>query len=464
VDALSAFGVTTQRTIDAALLERRDLLSSSASTAGAEQITITAASASLADVQDAVDDAVDGDVIGIPNGSATWTGGIVTTKQIRIRAVNITPTPAGMAGTGATTRNVVISNDTPADSGTALFDMTSGDDYHVGIGGIQFNETSPNSEAPGPHVRFHGSGTKVPLIYECMFSVKDRISGQGTGSESGSAIVMTGNGGVMWNCVISGYGWNTNPGNVGPFNGCIALKKPLNDPPAPVWTDAHTIGTADTNGLINFYMEDCDCLIVAACPDVDEHQRAVIRYCSYQGSGIVTHGFTSGWGGRHVEVYNCEFLQVDTDVALGQGGLDPNFGRNAPLWIWCRAGTYVITDNFVDGSDIGYGSRGALSCSDNVDPPGAYPVPRQMGCGHTGGAGGDTFPPYYIDPIYIWDQTGGSGARYSVDVADIPDWTDHVQANRDYFTADGSHPNGQARPSYTKFTYPHPARAVVEGA
>jgi hypothetical protein len=80
-----------------------------------------------------------------------------------------------------------------------------------------------------------------------------------------------------------------------------------------------------------------------------------------------------------------------------------------------------------------------------------------MGCGHTGGAGGDTFPPYFIDPIYIWDQTGGSGVRYSVDVADSPDWTDHVQANRDYFTE-------QARPGYTKFTYPHPARAVVEGA
>lgn len=44
-----------------------------------------AASASYDDVQAAVNAAADGDVILIPNGSATWTNGIKTNKQIIIR-------------------------------------------------------------------------------------------------------------------------------------------------------------------------------------------------------------------------------------------------------------------------------------------------------------------------------------------------------------------------------------------
>src|SRR4029077_18976922 len=66
---------------------------------------IMASSASRDAVQAAVNAAVDGDTVLIPNGSATWTSGIKTTRQIIIRAQNYTPTARP---TTSTTRNVVI--------------------------------------------------------------------------------------------------------------------------------------------------------------------------------------------------------------------------------------------------------------------------------------------------------------------------------------------------------------------
>ena len=119
---------------------------------------IVAASASLAHVQAAVNAAQDGDTVLIPNGTATWTGGISTSKQIRIRAQNITRRrPAGTAGAGATSRNVTITNNS---SGSPLFPVhDAATTYHVGVAGIRFNERRRRRlapvlpAAPGPRCR-----------------------------------------------------------------------------------------------------------------------------------------------------------------------------------------------------------------------------------------------------------------------------------------------------------------------
>ena len=61
------------------------------------------------------------------------------------------------------------------------------------------------------------------------------------------------------------------------------------------------------------------------------------------------------------------------------------------------------------------------------------------------------------DPIYVWNHTGVNA--YDVGLSNqIPAWGSVVKPNRDYFMNTG------AKPGYTKFTYPHPLRAVVEGA
>ena len=86
---------------------------------------IVAASPALSAVQAAVDAASNGDHVLIPNGSATWTSGITTTKQIIIRAQNYTPTPAGTAGAHYDPAMSPLGT-APHEIGHALFEFQSG--------------------------------------------------------------------------------------------------------------------------------------------------------------------------------------------------------------------------------------------------------------------------------------------------------------------------------------------------
>jgi hypothetical protein len=80
-----------------------------------------------------------------------------------------------------------------------------------------------------------------------------------------------------------------------------------------------------------------------------------------------------------------------------------------------------------------------------------YPAPRQVGWGHNG-------TDYVSEPVYIWNNTGDE----SVIVQDDPAGSecgpyhdlaaDYIRPGRDYFV-------GSPKPGYSKFRYPHPARA-----
>ena len=148
---------------------------------------IVAASPALSAVQAAVDAASNGDHVLIPNGSATWNGGITTTKQIQIRAQNYTPLAPTGVGSGTQTKNVSIRNAAPRDR--PLFEFQTGNSFHVGVAGIAFLEDG-TGENPnrGPHVRFTGTGTKVPLVHDCFFQVRQRTGTGATGTGSGPAV------------------------------------------------------------------------------------------------------------------------------------------------------------------------------------------------------------------------------------------------------------------------------------
>jgi hypothetical protein len=374
-----------------------------------------AASASRDHVQAAVNAASDGDEVHIPNGSATWSSGISTTKQIIIRAQNYTPTPGGMVGTAATTRNVTITNA----SSTALFAFTSGNSYHVGIGGMAFVEQS--TPADGAVVTFAGSGTKVPLIFDCAFEVGIR-----NWPKSG-IIEFRGRGGVMWNCSVRGVFTDLNAAG----EGSILIKWPDG---IRNWTTAHTMGTADTSGDVNVYFEDSTFYRVGQCPDIDDHGRFVARHCIFDTAWGLTHGFTSTWGGRHFEYYDNHFKNTLTNANMA--------GR----YFWARAGTGVFTGNQVDNmaNPSEYGSADQLNIGDNTSPS-SYPQHRQPGGGHSGSG-------YTVDPIYVWSQTGARGYNWSVQ----SEWTSMVQSNRDIYV------NSGAKPDYAKYTYPHPLRDAIE--
>jgi hypothetical protein len=370
-----------------------------------------AASPALADVQAAVNAAADGDRVLIPNGSATWTGSINTSKQIIIRALNYTPTPGGTA-----TRNVTITNSASG----PLFQFTSGNSFHCGIGGIRINEGSGGNN----HIRLNGSGSKVPFIFDCYLQVKSRFGNE----PDAAAIAWLSQGGVMWNCRLDGVGGGIG-GQCCPEGASVLINNPR------AWTTPSTMGTLDTGGTVNVYIEDSTWKDFGQSPDIDDRGRVVVRQCVLDGVSGLTHGFTSTWGGRHFEYYNNNIISTTSNRNLG--------GRA----FWLRAGTGLWTDNMCDVPSQGYGNPALLNIGDTTGASGSYLIPRQPGCGHNGSN-------FVSDPIYIWNQTGSDAYTWSISQSA---WSSYVREGRDIFV------NAGAKPGYSKFTYPHPLRAAVEG-
>lgn len=378
-----------------------------------------AASASLTDVQAAVDSASTGDTITIPNGTATWTGGLtgLDSKRVIIRALNYTEDSAGVLETtwsSLTNRNVKIT----ANSSSTLMPFTTGNDYYCGVIGIEFIDQSSPSQ--GGFVSFAGSGTKVGVIGDCAFTCAIR------NSPTEQIVQFRARGGLVWNTHVRGIFTDLNL--VGEASILIKWPDGIRD-----WTTAATMGTDDTDGNINVYFEDSTFYRLGQCPDIDDHGRFVARYCLFDTAWGLTHGFTSTWGGRHYEYYNNRFTNT-LDLA-----------NMAGRYFWNRAGTGVFTDNAV-ANMITPSEYGAVDQSDHGDntSPSSYPMNRQPGGGHNGSA-------YIVDPIYIWNQTGNRAYNWGVDAA----WSSMVVEDRDIFVNNG------ARPSYTKYTYPHPIRAAV---
>jgi hypothetical protein len=374
-------------------------------------------SPSLADVTAAVDSANDGDTVLIPNGYASWNDGISTTKQIIIRAQTYTPTKYGSAN-----RNVVITNN----SSNPLLHLKSGESFHVGVGGIRFNEGSGS----GNHIRYTGSGSKVPLLFDCALQCKQR-----NGSATDVAIItVLSAGGVMWNCYVTGEGFPGGAGGSGPDGASIYVRSTHR-----AWTTADTMGDRDISGDINMYIEDSTMFNVGQCPDIEDRARVVIRSGYYDGSWGLTHGFTGVWGGRHWEIYDMQFDVTDPDRAI------------ASRYFWCRAGTGIFTDcvvnNHVNPSE--WGASKLLQIGDNTAPVGEYPIDRQPGGGHDGVT-------YIVDPIYIWGNSGSRAYSYNYNTTS-GNWDDFVLLDRDIFV------NSSAKPAYVKFLYPHPFRSAIEG-
>lgn len=368
--------------------------------------TRTAADASQTEVAACVTAASDGDTILIPNGSSTWTTGISTTKQIIIRAQNYTPTSGG-----ATSRNVTITNN----SSTILFQMQSGNSFHVGLVGIRINEGTSVLN----HIRFTGSGTKPPLVADMYIEINNRFGNE----PDAGAIAWLALGGVMWNTRMIGVGGGIG-GQCCPEGASFLINSPRS------WTTASTMGSADTGGNVNVYVEDSTWKDFGQSPDLDDNARFVMRYSTLDGVSGLTHGFTSAFGGRHFEYYNNTFTSTTNNRNIA--------GR----YFWARAGHGIFADNVCNNQNQGYGTPTLLDTI--VEGGGTYPKDRQVGWGHNGTA-------YGIDPIYIQNQTGGCAYSWGTSSGTF------IQADREVYANNGN------KPGYTKYTYPHPLRAAIEG-
>lgn len=382
--------------------------------------SVTAANATLAAVQAAVNAAVDGQRVLIPNGSEAWAGGISTTKKILIRAQNYTATEQGTL-----TRSVTITNNAGT---TPLFAMVNGSTYHIGLAGIRFNEGS----GTGNYLSVGGSGNKVPLLSDCTFECGTR----GGNNPTNAFIAWTTQGGVVWNVwwQTTRTDWNLVLG------GGIFFDSPR------AWQTASTMGMDDTNGDVNVYVEDSTAMNIDSVFDVDQRGRLVVRGCHFDGTWFLTHGFTSGMyaGGRHVEIYDNTFVSTNTV---------PHAKNLSGRYFWLRAGTVVITGNSAAGpvDTQSYGPNiDLLQMGDNTSPSGSD-GPMQPGWGHNGTTD-------IREPIYMWGNTGAMGSMWGFNnqagnwegvtiVASTPG-----QANGELFV------NLGAKPGWTRYTYPHNLR------
>src|SRR5438876_7932866 len=257
--------------------------------------TVTATSCNVSDVQTAINSAKDGDTVIIPNGSCSWSSGISTAKQITIQ--------------GATVGGVTIT-DADANAGDNLLSLTIGNSFHTNIAYLR---VLPGT-GKGSYISMNGTGLP-PLMHDMYFNLPN--------FQLQHAVSWAVAGGVIWNTTFES---TDNIGGacgtqVGSDSGSIVIKSTLS------WDAPSTMGTLDTNGDENLYIEDSTFSYVGQVPDVDDNGRVVVRHSTISNtSGGLTHGTTSATGGRQMEYYNNSFVYSNTN-------------RNANRYFWGRAGT-----------------------------------------------------------------------------------------------------------------------------
>lgn len=425
---------------------------------GAEAAIIKAADCSQSAVQTAINSASNGDTVSIPAGSCSWTSGtgISTSKQIDIE------------GAGSSTSGTVITHN----GGSAtLFTMTIGSSNYTKIGNIRF---MCGSASGGVYVQMTGTGLP-PILHGDYFDL-------GVDATLLDAVQWYVTGGVIYNTTFeSDYNINGACGaDIGSSQGCLVVKSNLN------WDSPSTMGTADTTGTSNLYIENTTFNNVGQCPDCDDNCRIVLRYSTINGSSGCTHGPTSAQGGRHVEIYNdvFEFLTPNRNLA----------GR---YW-WFRGGTALITANSIaDPANSCYGSnvfQFIVESATRTQSHGcctSWMCWHQPGSGSSGTSGQDQLSSgqtgtvtydscagagspgaYYdtcqrSDPVYIWGNSGTGNTvtkltsmnDYSPDqCGNGVDTADFFVSGRDYFVSTTS---SGAKPGWSPYTCPHPLTGLT---
>jgi hypothetical protein len=232
--------------------------------------TIIAASPSATNVQTAINGAVDGDIVIVPAGSATWTTGVVVSgKSITIQGAGIDQTII----TGATGN--------PSGSFTLYFTAmnrkpfrVTGITFHSDSVLYGFSEVQAQSDSVGfriDHCKFtnltrrgivaggaQGLAFTEGLIDHCTFEVAGNFSAQGVTVSANTF---------------------TEPPAVGP-EGSLSSWVIL-----PQWGTSHYVYIEDCT--FNFSIRNDDGV------ELYDGGRAVIRHCAFINTGIGVHGCDS---------------------------------------------------------------------------------------------------------------------------------------------------------------------------
>jgi hypothetical protein len=434
------------------------------------QGTYTAASCSVSDVAAVINGpthtAVSGDIIQIPDGSCTWSSGIKVSVAITLQGVSagcMNPLVCGLTITDADTS-----------TSDSLISMTTDASHHATLANMSFLPgTGTNT-----YVTMNGTGLPA-LVHDISFNQPY--------FQLTNTLDWLSKGGVIWNTNF--YSTNNLNGacgsTVGGDGGGLHV-----EPTSPAWDAPSTMGTLDTNGDQNLYIEDSIFSFTGQSPDIGDNGRVVLRYTQFIASSGLTHGISGAEGGRQVELYNDSFIWP-----AGQF-------KNTPRYFWGRAGTFVITNNNIQQINSGscYGtqssfvfsvegahwSAGGHGCC-TITSTGSLCF-HQVGSGASSAANSisnlftsqSPADPYMIsDPNYIWNNTGtGQGSvHYNTNDASTDNCnninpntgkeyttTDFYKAGTNYFYDDSSSPNNGAKPGWAPYTYPHPLRGTSTGA
>ena len=409
-----------------------------AATAGAA--TINAANCSAAAVQTAINTALRGDTVLIPNGACTWTSGVTIAGK-------------GIILKGQSTAGVIITNQVTTD--TAI-KVTEDNQFHTEIAQLSFvGNSSQAAIQVKPFDKPNNTGGKAVLLHDLNFS-------------DSFGIRMETNRGVIYSLAANNH------------KGTQEIVQCKPEELWPSWNTPSTMGTADTTGASNVYVEDSTfTLALHEAIDWDDNCRIVIRHNTFDNSSITSHGAdTSAIGARHVEIYNNTFIFTN------HNDCDGSQTANLAYFIFMRGATGVITDNtgLTNMQSCAWGSKPAVDmtvmnlqrnsgpnpCWGQSSSGGArYPAPRQLGFGYvtgngTDGSGRQFDSLTYVgdrEPFYIWNQTvtpvlsdfgaqpgACPGAPVGYDTT-----SSYLVQGRDYFL-------GTPKPAYTKYAYPHPLR------
>ena len=383
---------------------------------------------SASDTQAAINAALDGQTVQIPNGTYTWTTGVA----ISGKAITLTGQSAGgvtiknsarglfdiLSVDESTTGNVIIANLGMVDAGSTP-DPSSGLNFQLGVN--------------------HTSGGQPVLVHDCYFS--------GNGSTMVYTVSWATNGGVIWNCTFDSLFTFATGIEFENINGGTA------------WTTLSTMGSADTSGTANTYVEDCTFLNGwIAGMDFGDNARTVIRHNTFKDTAIYCHGQDSSPAGpRHYEIYNNTFIY--------DGSPSP-YPLNLQDWVTLRGATGVVFGNTFPDIQFNHNSV-AMFIYGIFESPcyTQYPVPRQIGQTWVGD-GGYSYPQdpsdgsgYGTDPLYVWGNSGTGQSQ--VNAIPIPDLCGGHNEQISNFLVLGRDYVLNSKPGYTPYPYPHPLRVMV---
>lgn len=400
---------------------------------------------SQSDVQAAIDAAPDNGTatVIIPPGTYDW-GGVLNIKKA-----------VSLAGNG----EVVIRNQLTNGN---MIQAESKKTGNIQIYNLSFKQISDNGAGRGFLMMLSRdpASTNTVIVHDCTFDQNAIYAW---------TILCNQNGFLFYNDSFKGSGRN----GLGGMSLIWGMQN------YELYNTPSTMGTADTTGLNNTYIEDCQ-FALGAGGNMDANSRSVWRHNTFQDAAVGSHGQeTSQNGVRHWEFYGNTFLMTKDNPI------------NLNAWVQIRGGTGVFTGNYLD--EIPWGksqfqlnvfsiTRGANDGHGGTFCPVEYPAPRQTGWGWANNNAnwgrvegnptlleGSQSPGYFLpdgkgailEPVYAWDDSGpGSKSPLYVDKQTYqPDdcgnaqtIETYLQKGRDYYV------NSGAKPNWTPYPYPHPLR------